>query len=188
MASWIAAATSARGHTSSRRTTETTPRRPCFSRRASSRRRSSANTAGKAQPWSVIQGPGLELQQSQVVQRIKHEVAALIGALVPFDDLAGVADHHRIHVSFHLDLAMAIAGRHGVVVATVTYQADRTHPARPLIAGIKGNRGQHTAGLRPTARQWFGCGRAEPRAAAPDTERPDGCSDPHSWQLRASAP
>lgn len=94
----------------------------------------------------LIQGPGLALQQSQVVQWIKHEVAALIGALVPRDDLAGVADHHRIHVPFHLDLAMAIAGRHGVVVAAVTHQADRAHPARPLIAGIKGNRGKRTAG------------------------------------------
>lgn len=65
---------------------------------------------------------------------------------MPRDDLAGVADHHRIHVPFHLDLAMAIAGRHGVVVAAVTHQADRAHPARPLIAGIKGNRGKRTAG------------------------------------------
>ena len=62
------------------------------------------------------------------------------------DDLAGVGDHHRIHVPLHLDLAMAIAGRHGVVVAAVTHQADRAHPARPLITGIEGNRGKRPAG------------------------------------------
>ena len=52
------------------------------------------------------------------------------------------ADHHLIDVAPDEHLTVAVGHGHGIVVAAVTHQRQRTRPSRALIAGIIGSRRQ----------------------------------------------
>jgi len=93
MASWIAPATSARGkHLPPAQNLNELP--PALLLQTGLQQASKLGEHRGQGPAlerrGLIQGPGLARQQSRVVQRIKHEVAVLIEAPVPRDDLAGV--------------------------------------------------------------------------------------------------
>ena len=55
---------------------------------------------------------------------------------------AAAADHHLIDVAPDEHLTVAVGHGHGIVVAAVTHQRQRTRPSRALIAGIIGSRRQ----------------------------------------------
>ncbi len=70
----------------------------------------------------LVERADLALQQRQVMQRVEHEVFALVGADVPGDDVGAAGDHHRVDVAADQHLAMAVGGRHRVVGAAVAHQ------------------------------------------------------------------
>ena len=61
---------------------------------------------------------------------------------MPGDHLGPAADHHLIDVAPDEHLTVAVGHGHGIVVAAVTHQRQRTRPSRALIAGIIGSRRQ----------------------------------------------
>ena len=66
----------------------------------------------------LVQRVGLLLDQRQVVQRIEHEVLALVGARMARDHLRAAGDHDLVHVAADQDLPVPVGRRHRVVVAT----------------------------------------------------------------------
>ena len=76
------------------------------------------------------------------MQRVEDQVLAVVGPAVPGDHLGPAADHHLIDVAPDEHLTVAVGHGHGIVVAAVTHQRQRTCPSRALIAGIIGSRRQ----------------------------------------------
>ena len=71
-----------------------------------------ANSSGSFQSGQrgrLVERVDLLLDQRQVVQRIEHEVLALVGARMPGDDLRAAGDHHLVHVAAHEHLAVPIS-------------------------------------------------------------------------------
>ena len=96
-----------------------------------------------ARQWrGLVEGADLLLDQGQVMQRVEDQVLAVVGPAVPGDHLGPAADHHLIDVAPDEHLTVAVGHGHGIVVAAVTHQRQRTRPSRALIAGIIGSRRQ----------------------------------------------
>jgi hypothetical protein len=70
------------------------------------------------------------------VPRVEDEVLAGVGALVLCDDLGAAGDHDLVDVAAHQHRAVAVGGRHRVVVAVVAHQGQRGDPPRPAVAGL----------------------------------------------------
>jgi hypothetical protein len=70
---------------------------------------------------------------------------------VSCDDFAGAGDHHFMHVALHPDRAMPILRRHGVVVALIVNQRQRTDAGRDFLAGLirRRRQRQHAQLRRP---------------------------------------
>ncbi len=58
------------------------------------------------------------------------------------DDLSPATDDHCIDVALYQYVAVPVGHRHRVVVGPVSDQREGTHPARLLLTGIVGHRGQ----------------------------------------------
>jgi hypothetical protein len=74
------------------------------------------------------------------VQRVEDEVLARVRALVPGDHLRPAGDHHLLDIALHQHRAVAVGGRHRVVVALITHERERGDPGRPPVAGLIGHR------------------------------------------------
>ena len=59
-----------------------------------------------SQRRGLVERVDLLLGQSKVVQRIEHEVLALVGARMPCDHLGATGDHHLMHVTAHDDITV----------------------------------------------------------------------------------
>jgi hypothetical protein len=70
----------------------------------------------------LVERVGLLFDECQVVQRIEHEVLALIGARVSCDDLRPARDHHLMHVATDQHLLVAVGRWNRVVVASIANQ------------------------------------------------------------------
>src|SRR5207253_4476683 len=101
MASLMPANTSSGRNTSSSRRTWTNSRLPRLAMRASIRRRSVANLGQVPadQRRCLVESADLVFEPSQVMQRVKNEVLALVGARMPSDHLCPAADHHLMDVA-----------------------------------------------------------------------------------------
>ena len=86
----------------------------------------------------LVERADLLLQQRQVMQRVEDELLALIGARVPGDDRRPAGDHHLLDIAPHQHRAVAIGGRHRVVVAVVAHQRQCRDPGRFAVAGLIG--------------------------------------------------
>ncbi len=89
---------------------------------------------------SLIERADLLLQQRPVMQRVEDELLALARARVPGDDLCPTGDHHLCDIALHQHRAVAIGGRHRVVVAVVAHQRQCRDPGRFAVAGLTGGR------------------------------------------------
>jgi hypothetical protein len=87
----------------------------------------------------LVQRTEFLLEQRQVVQRVEDEVLARVRALVPGDDLGPAGDHHLLDIALHQHRAVAVGGRHRVVVALVAHEGQRGDPCRPAVAGLIGH-------------------------------------------------
>ena len=58
------------------------------------------------------------------------------------DDLSPATDDHLVHVALYQYVAVPVGHRHRVVVGPVSDQREGTHPARLLLTGVVGHRGQ----------------------------------------------
>ena len=84
----------------------------------------------------LVERVDLLLDQRQVMQRVEHEVLALVGARMASDHLRAASDHHLVHVTAHKHLAVTEARRHRVVVAPVAHQRQRGDARAKLLAGV----------------------------------------------------
>ncbi len=76
------------------------------------------------------------------MQRIEDEVLAGVGAPVAGDLLAAADDLHPVDIAANHHLAVAIGGRHRVIVAAITHQRERADPTRSLVARLVRHCGQ----------------------------------------------
>ena len=86
----------------------------------------------------LIQRVDLTLDQRQVVQRLEHEVLALVGARMACDHLGTAGDYHLMDIAAHKHLAVAVDCWHRVVVATVAHQRQRGDGRANLLASVIG--------------------------------------------------
>ena len=102
-----------------------------------------------ARQWrGLVEGADLLLDQGQVMQRVEDQVLAVVGPAVPGDHLGPAADHHLIDVAPDEHLTVAVGHGHGIVVAAVTHQRQRTRPSRACSApGSLDTSLSHAAGL-----------------------------------------
>src|SRR5262249_44659669 len=139
MASLTPASTSSGWNTSSSRSTWTNSRLPRLAMRASIRRRSVANSAGRSQPTSgaaLVESANFLFEQRQIMQWVEDKVLARVGARITGDHLAAAGDHHLVDIAADQNLAVAISGRHRVVGAAIAHQQLRTDPACLFLAGV----------------------------------------------------
>src|SRR3954465_4525985 len=72
------------------------------------------------------------------MQRVEDELLALIGGRVPGDDRRPAGNHHLPDIAPHQYRAVAIGGRHRVVVAVVAHQRQCRDPGRFALASLIG--------------------------------------------------
>jgi hypothetical protein len=72
------------------------------------------------------------------MQRVEHKVFPLVGPHVPGDDVGTAGDHHRVDIAADQHLAMAVDGRHRIVIAAIAHQGQRADPARLLVVSVAG--------------------------------------------------
>ena len=73
----------------------------------------------------LVQSTGLALQQRKVVDRVEHEVVALIRAAVSGYHLRSAANDHLIHIPPDQHLPVSVGHGHRVVVGAVPDQRQR---------------------------------------------------------------
>jgi hypothetical protein len=101
------------------------------------------------------QGLILALNERQIVHRIEHHVARVMGARVIRNHFGGAARDHPIHKTFDPDFTVAtlieckhstavqrMGNRHRAVIAAIAHHGRRCDLAAAQIAGLKGRSGQ----------------------------------------------
>src|SRR3954468_16434285 len=72
------------------------------------------------------------------MQRVEDELLAPIAARMPGDNRRPAGDHHLRDIALHQHRAVAVSGRHRVVVAVVTHQRACRNPGWFALAGLLG--------------------------------------------------
>ena len=85
-----------------------------------------------------VDGPGLSLQQGQVVQRVKGRVLVAPVPRVPGDDVGPARDGDVLDAAHHGHFVMGIGRRHRVVVAVEAHERERVGMALGDPAGLEG--------------------------------------------------
>ena len=91
---------------------------------------------------SLIEGHDLALDQRQVVQRVEHHVAAVVGARVIGNHLGSAADDDALHEALDPDRAVTTGNLHRVIIAARAHHRCRCDLATLQIAGLEGGGGQ----------------------------------------------
>src|ERR1035437_3161529 len=96
-----------------------------------------------AHQWrGLIQRIRLLLQQRQVVQRVEDHIFPLVAPPVPSNHLRSARDHYLVNVAFGQNFSVAPAHRHGIIVAAIPHQRQRTHSPGSFVARFVWRHGQ----------------------------------------------
>jgi hypothetical protein len=90
----------------------------------------------------LVERTRLLLQEREVMQRVEDEVLAGVGAPVAGDLLAAADDRHPVDIAADQHRAVAVGGRHRVIVVAIAHQRQRADPTRSLLARLVGHRWQ----------------------------------------------
>ena len=85
----------------------------------------------------LVEGVRFGLDQREVMQRLGHEHAGAVAALMPGDLDARTQDHDLLDEALHQHVPKAIGGRHRVIVAAVANQCGRGDAPSPLLARLQ---------------------------------------------------
>ena len=141
---------------SSSRSTLMNSRVPECPRSASRRRRKRGEASGQLpvlERSGEVDGPGLSLQQGQVVQRVEGRVLFAPVPRVPGDDVGPARDGDVLDAADHGHLVMGIGRRHRVVVAVEAHERERVGMALGDPAGLEGLGGKSNMAARSSTRR-----------------------------------